>query len=185
MDGPAVQYSVMILCSGRKIDTKRQNTSGRKCFSNLKAHIKSHQDLPHMETIFEIYSIPKACWLCFQDNWHLLFNIRSLWTPTRGRIQDTWDVCFMKWLSLSFLQGAQEKPQNIFPTTHLHCVAAVLSQPGSKKWGSYEKEIRIFCKWNCYGNQNMAKEVWRNCDLLVFCIGSSCLLRWKCGNWIL
>ena len=56
MDGPAVQYSTMILRSERKIDTKRQNTSGRKCFSNLKAHIKSQQNLPHMETIFEIYS---------------------------------------------------------------------------------------------------------------------------------
>lgn len=28
-------------------------------FSNLKAHIKSHQDLPYMETIFEIYSMQR------------------------------------------------------------------------------------------------------------------------------
>lgn len=185
MDGPGVQYSPMILCSGRKNRYEAPEGVGRKIFFFFKSE-STYQKPSRSATHGKHFRNPlhaKASGLYFHDNWYLLFNLRILWTPTHARIQDTWDVCFMKWMSLSFLHGAQEKPQNIIlQTTHLHCAAVGLNQLHRRTDDHIKGERLIFYKWNCYANQNMVRVVWWNCELLIFCIGSSCLLWRKYGN---
>lgn len=58
MDGPGVQYSALIRCSGRKIETKSDNTAGGKCFSDIKAYIKNH-DICHTWGTFS-KSVPRT-----------------------------------------------------------------------------------------------------------------------------
>jgi hypothetical protein len=98
-DGPGVQYSTMIRCSGRKIDKQRENAAGRKCFSNLKAHIQNHQDLLYTEHIFKMCSMQRradctstttgTCFSIFADCEHQ----HVLEYRTRGMFA-LWNDCY-------------------------------------------------------------------------------------------